>query len=576
MTSLLGEPPCQSLMNCLKVISFHNLHGLHLSEYSIFEHDKNLHICFPGTRIELISQILSWLKGESRTSDVFWLHGGVGVGKSAVMKTIYEKAEELGIHAVSVHYKADPDGPTLSVKKTILQLTHDFAKKDTEYEALLEQSVSRQARTWSSSLETHCRVLLEPFASLPVSYRHLIILDGDPAYPTQLLELVHSMVRSTGVPNCVLWIVSTRYDPALHQKLKSLPGGYDEAEIQSKPDAQVRRDVEFYLRERLRGINAETYPHLELKPGQSWPSEEVFSTILNSSAYYLSHARAIFDHVFHHLRRQLPESQLLDELPNSKPHIVWSEVDPTPNDLRPLDPIYSHIAHGIAERKTLLPLIVIISAYPSSLTLHEMSLLLCEPRDAIEDLVQRLNSIVVESPATPSGNRRVLRLDHPFFLDYLLNPKRAAQHYTDRHVTLSSLVHACLSAFNFERKTRLHFSHISKFYMAKESSTPHTPIAFMSAFHYISTFVVMNIWEFVKRLSRLDYWWIAGRMEDMLRVLSRSSGFLHETPSTNENYPIALHGSARYALIGNSDDPILALLIEEGVTFYTYADIGEM
>jgi len=50
--------------------------------------------CHPGTRLDIIERVEGWITSTAEPDSIFWLHGPVGAGKSAIAQTICESSAE--------------------------------------------------------------------------------------------------------------------------------------------------------------------------------------------------------------------------------------------------------------------------------------------------------------------------------------------------------------------------------------------------------------------------------------------------------------------------------------------------
>ncbi|KAJ4486941.1 hypothetical protein C8R41DRAFT_730108, partial [Lentinula lateritia] len=46
--------------------------------------------CYPGTRIQVLEILKTWINNDDRSTSIYWIYGAAGVGKSAVAQTISE------------------------------------------------------------------------------------------------------------------------------------------------------------------------------------------------------------------------------------------------------------------------------------------------------------------------------------------------------------------------------------------------------------------------------------------------------------------------------------------------------
>ncbi|EJC98397.1 WD40 repeat-like protein [Fomitiporia mediterranea MF3/22] len=94
--------------------------------------------CLPGTRTEIIKQVVDWALSDSN-QNVFWLHGAAGSGKSTISTTIAEHfrgISRLGAHLFFERGKSDPSG-------AVRTLTYKLATFDSTVEENVIAAIKR-------------------------------------------------------------------------------------------------------------------------------------------------------------------------------------------------------------------------------------------------------------------------------------------------------------------------------------------------------------------------------------------------------------------------------------------------
>ncbi|KIL68793.1 hypothetical protein M378DRAFT_829379 [Amanita muscaria Koide BX008] len=64
-------------------------------------------ICHPGTRQNVLKRMKDWIDDPSSTESIFWVHGPVGAGKSAIAQTIAQSCGRQKVPATFFFFRSD-------------------------------------------------------------------------------------------------------------------------------------------------------------------------------------------------------------------------------------------------------------------------------------------------------------------------------------------------------------------------------------------------------------------------------------------------------------------------------------
>ncbi|KZP27158.1 hypothetical protein FIBSPDRAFT_948802 [Athelia psychrophila] len=194
---------------------------------------RSLDQCIPGTRRDVIDEILAWALHPSKgdNSNVFFLHGVAGIGKSAVAATIathLSKMDRLGAF-VSFDRLGAPSGqiqPHTAVKALALQI----AAFDERLMALIVDIINdrKTAPVLDALLpEQFYRLIVKPLASIPALAGDgaiVIVLDGlyecgQPGDWTSNLDLLVGQIER--LPSNLRFIITSRTVNGIHDAVTS-------------------------------------------------------------------------------------------------------------------------------------------------------------------------------------------------------------------------------------------------------------------------------------------------------------------------------------------------------------------
>lgn len=244
-------------------------------------------LCHPGTREDLRNRITSWITDNHRKSNLLWLYGPAGIGKSAVAQTIAECYQERGWLGAAFFFsrpnkRNDP-------YRVVPSLAYQLALLRSAYKQIVTQLITHDPSILHSALHAQFQKLIgDLLPSLDTGGRsgHPVLLvldgldecDGDDAQK-QLIELVasfSSVCHRSGSP--FLWIITSRPEwqiVSTFEKVESAaPCIKEELRVDSR-DAQ--KDVSIFLRAGFKNIR-DKYSDA-FSPQTIWPTESEFLVI---------------------------------------------------------------------------------------------------------------------------------------------------------------------------------------------------------------------------------------------------------------------------------------------------------
>ncbi|KAJ3813825.1 hypothetical protein F5876DRAFT_86830 [Lentinula aff. lateritia] len=184
--------------------------------------------CHEGTREAVLSRLSQWIADPKQESQICWLYGGAGVGKSSVAQTVAERfAHEGKLAATFFFWRDDPARNSIRrlIPTLVFQLVNAIPRLRTAINAVVESNIM----VLDAPLEEQFReLILQPFQSLDHSEENsplLVILDGldecidGRSQERVLLSIARGLV-SGGIP--LILLVTSRPEPESKTYLKHL------------------------------------------------------------------------------------------------------------------------------------------------------------------------------------------------------------------------------------------------------------------------------------------------------------------------------------------------------------------
>ncbi|KAF8655025.1 hypothetical protein AX16_003295 [Volvariella volvacea WC 439] len=406
--------------------------------------------CHPETRRSIISDTKPWAISTTSLSDILWLTGPVGTGKSAIARRVCEELNEEDPRLLVgsfFFWRNDDDRNTL--KAFVATISYRLSVVMPEVGCLIEYVLSEDPSILDATLEYQWNALVvkplhQAFANLDPTQaaqpRSLIVIDGldeckSPSSQRQVLQL----------------LVTLRHH-GLHQRVAFL--------IASRPEVHIQAEIEFLMSQHPVSFRL---PHLVLT--ETSESKDDMRLILNTSFNGICRRRRLIigdgiwppeetvEHIIKLARGQfiypLTIVRWLEEEDGHPIHRLTSifEVSGVEKSraLAPLDDLYNLVLSSACTKDAgalVLPcLFMITNPRPNGQirTIEYLGQLFERDCGYIRLALQPLHS-VLEIPVDDSG---VIKLYHTSFLEYLYDPTRSSSHHVQSLTILgSTLRHA--------------------------------------------------------------------------------------------------------------------------------------
>ena len=386
--------------------------------------------CMDGTRQEPLARIFEWVE-DINQSNILWLSGSPGAGKSAIASTVVSKLLEKNSQNQQVLSSAfwfKRGDASLSDPASLWQtIAFGLACLD----PIIQQNVVdvlRQQDIEPAGVEDHFKHLVESsLAKCPPSQLVVIILDaldecGSSVSRKQLLCTLQRW--SMLAKNCKL-LVTSRAESDIKRCLNS--GTMQCLHIELKTGSLVNKetsdDVSKFLVGEFTRI-AEGYNSLP----SEWPGGAVIKQLTVQAAGLFIWATT----VTRFMEEGTPTGQLSMILDGG---FGFGDIDT----------LYTTILNnafkgsGVDSAKAVLGAIVLIK-----MPLDEQNLqkLLREASDTIEFVLQKAQSVIMRD------SNHGIRITHQSFADFLCDPTRSGQFYTNLQTLEQHLALSCLQIMN--------------------------------------------------------------------------------------------------------------------------------
>jgi NACHT domain len=449
--------------------------------------------CLNGTRTDVIGQIYHWIGQNCDTepelfsantapgdaiaiSRLFWINGSAGSGKTTIAYTVAKDCHERGILGASFFCSRDDAAssnsnlifPTIAYQlgyfcpsfgneiARILKSHPDIGYSDLSYQ--LQQLIINPLLVVGDSFPS-CVVVIDALDECKDDKTTSLILASLSRYVNQLSSL-KILITSRPERNILAGFESSLLNAATQRFVLH--------EVQL---GIVQNDIKSYLTAELADIRK--FYHLH----DSWPSTiDIEALTYLSSGLFIFAATSIkfigdtnYGDPAGQLKKLLQGKAVME---GSSPHHRLDQLY-----MQVLNHAYPDISSDLAGRiKTIVGSIIVLRDPLSARNLERLLNMNSENEDScVQTTLIHLHSIVI----LPEDDTQVIRLLHPSFFDFLINPDRCLNMklVVNAEAQHTLLAQACLHAMRdlrrnmcrietpiiFQNKVANHSAHISRY-----------------------------------------------------------------------------------------------------------------
>ena len=397
----------------------------------------------------IIDELVRWIENPSKKHGVCFVHGGAGVGKSALAQTICEIARRKSQLAASFFFWRNDNSDRSSLDPFFATIAHQLATL-AELEAaglsrLIKSAVERKPNgfvqmTFEEQLQEFIRgpcgqIDPEKWKTLP----KLVVIDGfdecmgglgtKNAFEAQetLLTIINN-ATSCDSPIPLQFMIFSRPEPTIFDFFQSTLPHYPVD--MRKFNSEANRDIRKYIRKQFDRLS-KSRPEVGI-----WPGEEVLEKLVDK-------ADGHFIYVVTAMKYITNNNPSLSELQERLDTVLHTERTTSHPDLSDLDQLYHTILQRFAKDQLRLRLVLqlILTPHPSAIQHINPSY------ESLEPLIARSQHVVA----------MLLKIElHQ--CSALLSQLRSVLHVPeDPHKQDVTILHASFSDFLREKRRSLEF-----------------------------------------------------------------------------------------------------------------------
>ncbi|KAJ7501089.1 hypothetical protein B0H11DRAFT_1993564 [Mycena galericulata] len=405
-----GESGIDILYRCVSIEAFHNSGERHQEP-----------ACHPGTRTAILEELHTWSLDNGPDSQLLWLHGSAGVGKSAIAQMFAgDCVSQHRLGASFFFHRGHPKRGTWHNLFTSIayQLAHSVPELLLPIQQAVENDKPIVGRAMAIQFQ---QLLVEPFRNAPASQSPpIIVLDGldecdEHKIQQQILRLFIGGIRSGQFPARIL--ICSRPEPHLREVLETSETFGICRYSSLSADSAAYEDIRNYLRDEFSRIHSE-YANRGIDLGAPWPDAETLEHLVKKSTGIFIYAATVIrfvDDEYSHPADRLDSVLRLD-----------------PHSTSPLDDLYDQILSVLPHEQQQLRILHAIwrGTLRASLQIdpEEIDMLLGLRGGTCRLKLRGLHSLLCVPPIRIGWNlSSSITFQHASFGDYLSHPRRSRQ-----------------------------------------------------------------------------------------------------------------------------------------------------
>ncbi|KAJ7926306.1 hypothetical protein B0H13DRAFT_1705417 [Mycena leptocephala] len=259
--------------------------------------------CHLETRTKMLDNLRNWICGISdhdewipfydwssrnkAASNVLWLYGPAGAGKSAVAQTLCQTLETESCVAASFFFKRG-HASRGNANRLFTTIAYQFAILLPEFKAFISQSVENDPALVNKSLSIQLQnLIVEPYQQIIPSPRAVIIIDGldecdGQNVQQEILRSICCAIHDMKLP--IRFLITSRPESHISEMFHTPPLDKVHRPLNIQQSFQ---DVRRYLWHEFTRIHREHCEAMACVP-KPWPAvEDIEHLVRNSSGYFI-------------------------------------------------------------------------------------------------------------------------------------------------------------------------------------------------------------------------------------------------------------------------------------------------
>ncbi|KAJ3494756.1 hypothetical protein NLJ89_g10739 [Agrocybe chaxingu] len=462
--------------------------------------------CHPMTRKTVLRRIMDWANTTEHQSDILWLRGPAGAGKTSILKTICSSCHEAGVLGGSFFFQRNVqqlNSPRCLVTTLAYQLAIAFPELGDWINEVVGQDPSILDKTIEQQLQ---KLVIDPALATDFARSHrrvVFVIDGldecvSEKPQCQIIRLINSIFKHHRAPFC--FIIASRPEPWIRDEFETDVFKHNLQQVSLEQSNDTDQDIRTFLTQEFVDMcESPRHAYSMSDITKPWPPPKDINVLVHRASgqfiYAVTVLRFVDDPNYHPPDRL----RLVLDIP-----LTTAQLNP----LAELDKLYMQIMGTCVDKKRTLD---VLATLLTMLTLRQTSTLVTPfvwfPRLELLDVagcllglgpneayraLRMIHSLVKISPLSNEEREKAsfnagywhetinrpdaIAFHHKSFPDFLLDSRRSGCCFVDIDSAHRSTGLACLdimkglsskqpSRINYGQKFQYlslrHFAHIS-------------------------------------------------------------------------------------------------------------------
>ncbi|KAF5318733.1 hypothetical protein D9619_011041 [Psilocybe cf. subviscida] len=408
--------------------------------------------CYQNTRTNVLENLERWSQGIcDEGASIYWLHGGAGAGKSAIMQTLTERCVAQGL-ALGSFFFSRSDPTRNSAEVLIPTLVYQLAQFFPSTMDVLAPIIDRDPLVFKKSLQL-LSLLIRPLQYLV----ELGVISDSPQTPRVFLidgldECSDSSQQQAIIRECaaicdkhcipVKFLIASRPEHAISTSFS----WYAQCNralgtISLSEDADSEGDIRRFLEDQFLKIRLQ-HPFKKMIRSE-WPNlDDIEGLVWKSSSHFI-YASTAMKYIWSAKENPVRSLQVVLRLESSRTISPFAE----------LDALYHHILRSAAHIDKVLQILAHCFFSPLPLSASVVSFLLNVPKEDLPlFMVDVAPLVVLTKPQQPWLLEDVVKLLHASLEDFLTDQSRSGSLYVDGVAYLASKLETCFQLLDFHSR----------------------------------------------------------------------------------------------------------------------------
>ncbi|KAF8974244.1 hypothetical protein BDZ97DRAFT_5584 [Flammula alnicola] len=259
--------------------------------------------CHPETRKAVVSDIIEWVNDSSRASNILWLHGPAGIGKTAIAQTVCELCQRNGQLGGSFFFSRASPGRNHG-QNLVATIAYQLAIAIPQVANAIESTIANDPAILSKNMKLQFeKLIVEPLRLLYylTATTFIIFIDGldeceGEQMEADIAQLFGSMFEGDNLPICLM--VTSRPEPWIQHAFESTELLRNARRISLEQTAETDEDIRTVLRAGFLAIcESPEHKHAMRDISKPWPSYSVIDELVGRASGQFVYATTVLKFV---------------------------------------------------------------------------------------------------------------------------------------------------------------------------------------------------------------------------------------------------------------------------------------